>query len=222
VGDFEVMCNNNIIKICFTAAPGWEPDVGSGHLKFLTKTKSLGNMVALDGEGFPIKFDSARQILEMFCPKRLVLYERRRVYLIEMLRVELDKITNQIRFIEEVAGGELNARCPKKELHHHLVEAKYTKHPDGKGKKGFGYLTNLPIGSLVEEKMEKLKKKREGVEQQIEDLENTTAKEIWLKELVEFEVAYETFLKEVEERDTGETQEERKSKGKKKAIRTKK
>jgi DNA topoisomerase II len=227
VGEVESRCHNNSVDITFTASTGWNPSTSTGHLKFLTKTKKLSNMVALDGEGFPIKFDSARQILEMFCPKRLAMYETRRLHLIKVLRIDLDKLSNQIRFIDEVASGELNARRPKKELHQVLVDGEYSKHLDSKkGTQGFAYLTSLPIGSLVEEKIEKLKKKREVVEQQIEELENTTPKEMWLKELDEFEEAYQVFLKEVEERDTGEIASEPTAKGKrggkKKTTRSKK
>jgi hypothetical protein len=97
------------------------------------------------------------------------------------LKDKLPYHENVVRFIrqqcEEVSRPDLR----KKTLEEcdTLLEAECFD----KIKESFDYLMNLPIASLTLKHAQKHEQDLESLKQQIRELENTTAKQLWLKEL---------------------------------------
>ena len=73
----------------------------------LRKSYGLTNMTALDTQKHPIKFDSVVAMIEYFYNYRLPFYEKRRMYKINQLQTEIDKINGRILFISSVINGNL-------------------------------------------------------------------------------------------------------------------
>lgn len=64
--------------------------------KFKLETKiSTANMVVFDAEGRLRKWDCAEKILEEFYYVRLEYYQKRKDHLVDVLKVELEKLTNK-------------------------------------------------------------------------------------------------------------------------------
>ncbi|KAJ0410352.1 hypothetical protein P43SY_002684 [Pythium insidiosum] len=98
-------------------------DKGPEHLTKLFKldsSLSTTNMHAFDATGKLVKYETSEDVLRAFYPIRLAMYERRKAHMEDTQSREVLKLQNRIRFIREVAEGELQSvlrdRIPKREL----------------------------------------------------------------------------------------------------------
>lgn len=73
----------------------------------LTKSIATTNLVAFDEEGRITKYESANDILRAFYGVRIKFYEKRKQWMLAQLQRELDKLTNQARFIQYIIDGKL-------------------------------------------------------------------------------------------------------------------
>lgn len=80
----------------------------------LSSTLSLGNMVAFDPQGRLKKYESVEQILTDFFYVRLDLYQKRKDYMSNQLKNQLEKISNQARFVNMIIEKKLNINNRKK------------------------------------------------------------------------------------------------------------
>jgi DNA topoisomerase-2 len=159
--------------------------IGTGGIaaieKHLVQKIKLTNMHAFNHNCVIKKYDSPNQILYEFVGVRLELYQKRIDFLLKTLKDKLPYHENVVRFIrqqcEEVSRPDLR----KKTLEEcdTLLEAECFD----KIKESFDYLMNLPIASLTLKHAQKHEQDLESLKQQIRELENTTAKQLWLKEL---------------------------------------
>ncbi|KAG2389063.1 hypothetical protein C9374_014463 [Naegleria lovaniensis] len=175
----------------------------------LYKKFATTNMVLFAEDGTLNEYDSVTDILKQFYPIRLKYYNKRKDYMLEKLRKELDMLSNKVRFITEVINGTIEMKRRKKEdLLKELKTKKYTAYPKDKkistgdvadedeneedGSEndaltdGYNYLLSMPLWSLTAEKVKKLEKEKADKEQEVENLENTKVEDIWLRELDEF------------------------------------
>ncbi|GLD95333.1 hypothetical protein PINS_up003977 [Pythium insidiosum] len=98
-------------------------DKGPEHLVKLFKldsSLSTTNMHAFDASGKLVKYETSEDVLRTFFPIRLAMYEQRKAHMEDTQSREVLKLQNRIRFIREVADGELQSvlrdRIPKREL----------------------------------------------------------------------------------------------------------
>lgn len=80
----------------------------------LVSTMSTANMVAFDPQGRLKKYDSPEAILREFYYVRLEYYQRRKDVLCDRLKNQLDKISNQARFVKMIIEGKLVVNNRKK------------------------------------------------------------------------------------------------------------
>jgi len=80
----------------------------------LTKIISTTNLVAFDPEGRITKYNSVEDILKEFYQVRIKYYEKRKQYQLSELQKELDKLTNQARFVQMIIDGKLVISKKKK------------------------------------------------------------------------------------------------------------
>ena len=162
----------------------------------LTSSWRTTNMVAFDTEMKIQKYDTVGQILEGFYAPRLAYYEKRRLSEMERLEAEAVVADSKARFIRAVLEGSLDLRRASDEQ----IMAAMRKHElpvsaDYKGKEGsldgWDYLLRLRMdrvkASAVADAEEAVMIARKAVA----DLRETTAGQLWLKDLMEFEVALE-------------------------------
>jgi DNA topoisomerase-2 len=163
----------------------------------LTSTWRTSNMVAFDGSMKITKYTSPGSIAEAFYGPRLAAYEARRVKEMERLRAEAVEADAKARFIRAVLEGSLELRRATDEeivsaLKAHSLPA---LSGDAGSVDGYDYLLRLRMdrvkaNAIVE--AEELVKKARGA---VDLLEKTTASELWLKELEDFESGWETMMK---------------------------
>jgi len=194
----------------------------------LSKSFRTSNMVLFSEEGLLKKYNTVDEIIDGFCKVRYEYYVKRKKYILNDLEKKIKYLGNKKRFLEAVRDGEIKLfdmvngkRQSRKtvDIISELEEKKYDKEggedegeddeedsedpeEEKKGKTslkhGYEYLLRLQISSITAEKINKLKRDIESNVEQRDELQGTSEKDLWIKDLDEFEVNYEKFLKVME------------------------
>lgn len=176
----------------------------------LSTTMATTNLVAFDAEGRIHKYASPLDILEEFYGVRLIFYQKRKKYMLDELQKELDKFTNQARFVKMIIDGKLVVSKKKKsQLVAELDKLGFTRFPkviDAKkqgefeavveqddeeaddaetaaGANDFDYLLGMAIWSLTQERVEKLNRQIGDKEMEIDSLSAKSPKDLWTLDL---------------------------------------
>jgi DNA topoisomerase II len=80
----------------------------------LTKSIATSNLVAFDPEGRITKYASVEDILKEFYAVRIKFYEKRKQWLLADMQKDLDKLSNQARFVQMIIDHKLNISKKKK------------------------------------------------------------------------------------------------------------
>jgi DNA topoisomerase-2 len=179
----------------------------------LETSLSTSNMHAFDAHGTLVRYETSGEVLRAFYNVRRELYAKRKSYLEKKQAREVLKLRNRIRFIDEVAHGELQMvlkeRIPKAKLVK-LLEAHgfspasafkeeeevETVHPpesmeadagdDAKASEptgDFDYLLNTPLLSFTREVVDRLQREHDGKEDKLARLQQMTPAQVWRLEL---------------------------------------
>ncbi|RAL03925.1 DNA topoisomerase 2 [Aspergillus ibericus CBS 121593] len=178
----------------------------------LTKTIATTNLVAFDPEGRITKYATVDDILKEFFTVRLKFYERRKQYQLNELQKELEKLSNQARFVQMIIDGDLVVSKKKKSAL--VVELKdkgfrpFPKVADA-AKAGevepaaedeeseeaddtdnlsnaYDYLLGMAIWSLTQERVERLRRQIGDKEMEIDSLIKLSKEDIWKRDLEDF------------------------------------
>jgi len=175
--NFKFLCTKNFI-----------PDmVSKGNLKCLKSSEHLTNMVLLDENGYPHKYETVEEILHKFCTHRLTFYEKRKDYILNQLNRQLEIIRNKYHFVKYVAIDK-SIDLYKDNVNERLEELGLVKMDDS-----YDYLVDMPIKSMTKEKVDKFKIEMKKIKDNIENTENTSAKMMWMNELDELEKVWNKF-----------------------------
>lgn len=176
----------------------------------LSKTLATSNLVAFDPEGRITKYASVEAILEEFYAYRLKHYQLRKDWMLKDMERNLKRFTNQARFVQMIIDGKLNISKKKKAVL--IAELKklnfdaFPKVSDAKkageseeamgdeeaddesapDASSFDYLLGMPLWSLTQERVEKLKRQIGEKEAEIDELVKLSNKDLWRKDIKEF------------------------------------
>ncbi|KAK4991478.1 DNA topoisomerase 2 [Elasticomyces elasticus] len=179
----------------------------------VAKTMATTNLVAFDAQGRIHKYASVLDIMEEFYHVRLKFYEKRKQYLLSEMQRELDKLSNQSRFIKMIIDGKLVvSKKKKKDLVTELKRLNFKPFPkviDAKkqgefeavveedndndddaeveaGASDYDYLLGMAIWSLTMDRVEKLLRQIGDKEVEIDTLIKLSPKDLWTKDLDDF------------------------------------
>ena len=178
----------------------------------LSGSLSTGNMVLFDHQGKICRYESAADILREFYGVRLRLYCERKRHLVAALERDVLRLENKVRFILAVVHGEIRVANRKRDELLRELEAKgfakicSQRGTAGDGKEpeeeaeeevacqapdasGYDYLLSMPLWSLTRERVEELRRQRDGKVGELEVTRATTPKELWLRDLEQVERA---------------------------------
>lgn len=180
------------------------------------------NMVLFDDQSKLAQYHSIDEIMDKFCEIRYEYYKLRKQYQIKRIEYDLDLNRNKERFIKEVKDGTLKLVDPdteieEKDLINLLEKRGYTKiskfdnysdtneedqdtNDNTSKSSGYEYLLRLQVRTFTLNNLNKLRREIEDLENRLDNLRNTSEKQLWLNDLDEFEAAYEKWLVLVEER----------------------
>lgn len=170
------------------------------HLK---SSISTSNMYLFDPEGKIKKYSTLQDIISDFAKVRLDIYEKRKEYMLQKMRKELDLISNKLRFVQLVISERLEVDGRKAaELCRDMRKQglKWKRDIDGEkgdpltpeeeaGPLGYRYLLSMKMWSLTDDRLEELKRKYQEKADAIEELEGTELAELWERDLARLEQA---------------------------------
>jgi len=208
--DFTITLHNGLFeKMISKTSNSYGTNNLENKLK-LVSTKTTSNLHLFDSEQRMRKFEKVEDIVEEYFPVRLEYYQKRKDYLIAKLEREVMILHNKARFIEEQCEDKLDLRRKKKdEVNALLTECKYDKI---NGDEDFKYLVSMPMSSVMEENITKLRKERDTKMEELEVLKNTSIKTMWNSELKVLKKQYEIMIQRRCERQGGEGHKNRKVK----------
>ena len=150
-------------------------------VKSLTEKVRTTNMHAFNEDGVITKYETLTDILLEFYRVRLELYDTRRQHQIKVLKEKMPYHKNVVRFIRDQIQDEPEVVLKKKTLKECddiLGEHEY-QHVDG----SYDYIMRLPVSAFTAEKVAKHEKDMADLLAEIDRLENTNAKMMWLADL---------------------------------------
>ena len=167
-------------------------------LKLITPI-NLTNMHLFDENGKIRKYSSYGDILKNFAKVRLELYQKRKDYLIDKWKKEMDILKWKLKFVEDVISDKIIVFKKKSnEIIEQLEELKFPKFStsDDNGKFTYNYLTSMTIIKFSKDEVEKLRKQIQDKKEEIDILEGKTPSQIWEEELEEFIDEYDKWESE--------------------------
>jgi DNA topoisomerase-2 len=137
------------------------------------------NMHAFDPSGRIKKYDSPLGIIRDWFQVRAKFYVKRKKFLIKDLKHRAMIAANKSRFIDMINAGELIVtKKSESVIVSELRKLEFYK-VDGK----YDYLVDMKIASLTAERAEKLRIEAENLKTELEELEKTSERTMWIRDL---------------------------------------
>ena len=163
----------------------------------LEKNLKLSNIHLYNENGTIRKYTNIKDIVDEFYSTRLKLYQKRKDYILNKLKNELDILSYKVKFILAVIDKEIKLNNKTKEyIETKLEEKEFPKLSKNSEEISYNYLLGMNLWSLSYEKVEELKKQKEEKENEFNILEKKTIKKIWKEELDELLKAYEEWYED--------------------------
>ena len=214
VKDYNDMSTDTIVDITLTMMPNiiatYRDKVVEHGCTMLEKclglytTQSTTNMNMFDANEKLKKYSTPEEIVDDYYPVRIEYYQKRKTCLLDALRKELLVLSNRARYISEILDDTIDLRRKTTTMMVQILKDRNYDMQQGddgdSGSAGYKYLLKLPMDSVSEENVEKLRTEKEKKEKELAHLESKTTQNLWQDDLAELEEEYGKFV----ERSTGE------------------
>ena len=172
----------------------------------LTSTWRTSNMVSFNTDMKIIKYATVGEILEAFYVPRLAAYEKRRLREMERLEAEAVEADAKARFIRAVLDGLLDLRrASDSKIVESMKEHALPALSGGADSvDGYEYLLRLRMDRVKATAVEDAEAAVVAARKLVAELGATTAAQLWLNDLADFEAAWEKMIK-VRAASTGTT-----------------
>lgn len=147
----------------------------------LQKSFGLTNMTLIDENEKPVTYDNTDLILETFYLRRLAYYQKRKDYILGKIKVDVDKLTERIRFIMAVKQKHIRPDEWTKKATHEVMTKMNFDHK---------LLKEVTLADCTEEDVLDLQNRIKRLNEEYESILATDIKTIWLRELDEFDTEY--------------------------------
>lgn len=164
----------------FFEITGFKDSPNHRTLKLRT-TIGMSNMVVLDENDKPVRYDTTFDILEAFYVRRLPIYQRRKDYIINNLTEKITELGHRIRFIHAIINKDINVLNRKKsdireDMHRLNIP--------------IDLLEKIKISECTEDEITDLKQQITNKEVERNTIQNTSPEQMWLNDLDELEHVY--------------------------------
>lgn len=214
VKDYNDMSTDTIVDITLTMMPNiiatYRNKVVEHGCTMLEKclglytTQSTTNMNMFDANEKLKKYNTPEEIVDDYYPVRIEYYQKRKAYLLDALKKELLVLSNRARYISEILDDTIDLRRKTTAMMVQILKDRKYDTQEGddgdSGSAGYKYLLKLPMDSVSEENVEKLRTEKEKKEKELAHLESKTTENLWQDDLEELEEEYDKFV----ERSAGE------------------
>ena len=212
VKDYNDMSTDAIVDITLTMMPNiiatYRDKIVEYGCTMLEKclglytTQSTTNMNMFDANEKLKKYNTPEEIVDDYYPVRIEYYQKRKAYLMDALRKELLVLSNRARYISEILDDTIDLRRKTtammvqilKDRKYDMQHVDDSKDGSDTGSAGYKYLLKLPMDSVSEENVEKLRSEKEKKEKELSHLESKTTQNLWQDDLAELEEEYGKFV----------------------------
>lgn len=149
---------------------------------------SSTNMVLFVNETKLMKFQTIKDIFELFCQKRFDLYVNRKIHIQKELESQILILSNKYKFINAIITDQLDIKKKKEDdILSILQNYPFDLHPQ---QQSYDYLLHISMKELSEEKVFDLQDKVQKKELELQILRETSEKQMWLNDLDKLEKEY--------------------------------
>jgi len=164
---------------------------GVDKLLKLSTSASATNMHLFDYDDKLKKYDTVESIIEDYFVKRMEIYGKRKEYVVNALEKELTLLSNKAKYINENLEGSVDLRKKTKEQVISMLESKgYDRMDEDDVKRDYKYLTKMPMDSVTEENVIRLRREHGDKTQELDIMKSTPLDRMWLNELATLRGAY--------------------------------
>lgn len=164
----------------------------------LKNTITTTNMVLFTPKGKLKKFKNVAEILDNFCKCRLVLYKKRKAFVIKGIEQELVVLRNKRKYLSDVMEGNLVIfKRPEEDIIPEMETMGFVKLATTKKEENYDYLLNLPNRSFTQNKLDILDKDIQSKETKLKTIQGKTPEDIWMSELENLEQKYKPWLRKM-------------------------
>ena len=196
IKDFTSLCTEVGINIAVVLPKGRLDELialkdahgidGVEKLLKLTTTVKTSNIHMFNGQGKLTKYENTDELIRDYFGTRLEAYRVRKAHLLADMSKKTALLTSRAKYIEYTLIDKIDLRRKSAEaVAKTLAEAGFEV-VDG----DYKYLVKMPMDSVTAENVEKLRRERDNMMKELDDLTRTSPEQIWLRELDELEVKY--------------------------------
>jgi DNA topoisomerase-2 len=147
---------------------------GVDKLLKLSTSASSTNMHLFDYNDKLKKYDTVESIIEDYFVKRMEIYGERKEYVVKALEKELTLLSNKAKYINENLEGSIDLRKKTKEQVISMLESKgYDRMDEDDAKRDYKYLTKMPMDSVTEENVARLRREHGDKTQELDIVKST-------------------------------------------------
>ena len=199
IRSFDDLYTDEDVKFVINLSEDYYEEIKAHPAEFekrfrLLSTWRTTNMVAFDPSMKIVKYASAGQILEAYYGPRLTAYETRRLREIDRLTSEAVEADAKARFIRAVLAGTMELRRASDEAIVAAMKAHQLPGLSGNNDvnsiDSYEYLLKLRMDRVKASAVTDAEAAVAAAEAAVQALQGTTAAQLWLKDLEEFETAY--------------------------------
>ena len=218
IKDFDDISKDTNVDFTITLAKGKldelekaRGDYGCNGLEKLLKlytTNTTTNMHLFDAKDNLKKYGDVSSIIDDYYETRLKLYQTRKDFMINALDQELILLSNKAKYIQENLDGSIDLRKKTKyQVIQMLEEKDYDKIENDAEYK---YLTKMPMDSVTEENVDKLRKDKGSKVSELETIKGTTIHQLWTTEIDNFKSLYVEYKEDRERLMNGDNKQKKK------------
>lgn len=163
----------------------------------LEKNLKLSNIHLYNENGTIKKYNNIVEIINEFYESRLEMYKKRKEYILNKLKNELDILSYKVKFILAIIEKDIKINNKSKEyIENKLEEKEFPQLSRNNEEKSYNYLLGMNLWSLSYEKVEELKKQKDDKQTEYNLIKDKSVEDIWKEELDELLEAYEKWYQE--------------------------
>ena len=157
----------------------------------LSTTIKTSNIHMFNGERKLKKYENVEELVCDYYTVRLAAYHRRKAHLLDVLAKKMLLLSNKARYIEYNLIDKIDLRRKTVDA----VNTMLTSHSFDKIEGDYKYLVKMPMDSVTNENVDKLKKEKDVTMKELDVLNRTTLEQMWMRELETLEVKYVQYKK---------------------------
>jgi DNA topoisomerase-2 len=194
IKEFTSLCTEVNVNFTVVFPKGKLDEIGmegAEKLLKLSTTIKTSNIHMFNGDRKLKKYDNVDELVRDYYGVRLAMYGKRKAHLLDAMSKKMILLTNKAKYIEYNLIDKIDLRRKTADAVHAMLAKHSFDMVDG----DYKYLVKMPMDSVTNENVDKLKKERDDTMKELEALKQTTLEQMWMRELETLEIKYTQYKK---------------------------